>query len=130
MGSGKSNGGLINNTHNDTTRTKWLLSSYAVENYAEALQDLTGVTTGKWFVQHRDVKASRKIENSLPLRNFYRFLQYRNSFNVTVKKLINITIGVIAIDDINVDWTVDIELKIVSGLDNKKLSEISFKRKN
>ena len=47
-----------------------------------------------------------------------------------MKKLINITIGVIAIDDINVDWTVDIELKIVSGLDNKKLSEISFKRKN
>ena len=130
MGSGKSNGGLISNTHNDTTRTKWLLSSYAVENYAKALQDLTGVTTGKWFVQHRDVKASRKIENSLPLRNFYRFLQYRNSFNVTVKKLINITIGVIAIDDINVDWAVDIELKIVSGLDNKKLSEISFKRKN
>lgn len=47
-----------------------------------------------------------------------------------VNKLINIVIGVIAIDDINVDWAVDIGMKIVSGLDNKKLSEISFTRKN
>ena len=47
-----------------------------------------------------------------------------------VNKLINIVIGVIAIDDINVDWAVDIRMKIVSGLDNIKLSEISFTRKN
>ena len=47
-----------------------------------------------------------------------------------MNKLTNIAVGVIAIDDINVDWAIDIGMKIVSGLDNKKLSEISFKRKN
>ena len=46
-----------------------------------------------------------------------------------MNKLTNIAVGVIAIDDINVDRAIDIGMKIVSGLDNKKLSEISFKRK-
>lgn len=38
--------------------------------------------------------------------------------------------SVIASDDIIVDSSVDIGVKIVSGLDDKKLGEISLNRKN
>ena len=43
---GKSEGGLINITHKEAARTKWLLSSHVVVNYSDALRDLTGVKTG------------------------------------------------------------------------------------
>ena len=42
-----------------------------------------------------------------------------------MNELINIATGVTASDDINVDSTVDIRRKIASGLDDKKLGEIS-----
>ena len=48
MGSGKSQGGLINITDNYSARTKWLLSSHIVANYTKAIPDLTGFTTGTW----------------------------------------------------------------------------------
>ena len=47
-----------------------------------------------------------------------------------MNKLINITIGIIASDDINVDSAVDIGKKIFSGLDDKKLGEISLEKKD
>ena len=59
MGSGKSQGGLINITDNYSARTKWLLSSHIVANYTKAIPDLTGFTTGTWSEQHHDVQASR-----------------------------------------------------------------------
>ena len=61
---------------------------------------------------------------------FIDFFDIHNPFKVPVNELINITTGVTASDDINVDSTVDIGMKIVSGLDNKRLREISLKRKD
>ena len=45
-----------------------------------------------------------------------------------MNEVINTFTGVIASDDINVDSAVNIA-KIISGLDDKKLGEISFRRK-
>ena len=61
---------------------------------------------------------------------FIYFFDIHNPFKVPVNELISIATGVIASDDINVDSTVDIGMKIVSGLDNKRLREISLKRKD
>ena len=113
MRSGRSQGGLINFTHNDSARTKWLLLSHIVANYTETLRDLTGITTGTWSEQHPDVQDSRRKENSRYLRNFIDFVDIHNPFKVPVKKLINIATGVIASDYINVDSTVDIGTKII-----------------
>ena len=130
MQSGKSQGGLINTTHNDSAWTKWLLSSHIIANYTEALRNLTGVTTGTWSEQDHDVQASRRKENSHHLRNFIDFSDIHNPFKVLTNELISIATGVIASDDINVDSAVDIGTKIVLGLDNKKPGEISLKRKD
>ena len=130
MQSGKSQGGLINTTHNDSAWTKWLLSSHIIANYTEALRNLTGVTTGTWSEQDHDVQASRRKENSHHLRNFIDFSDIHNPFNVLTNELISIATGVIASDDINVDSAVDIGTKTVLGLDNKKPGEISLKRKD
>ena len=106
------------------------LSSHIVANYIEVSLDLTGVTTGTSSEQHHDVQASRRKENSRHLCNFIDFFDIHSPFKVPIKELINITTGVIASDDINVDSAVDIGTKLVSGLDNKKLDEISLKRKD
>ena len=103
------------------------LSSHIVANYIEVSLDLTGVTTGTSSEQHHDVQASRRKENSRHLCNFIDFFDIHSPFKVPIKELINITTGVIAI---NVDSAVDIGTKLVSGLDNKKLDEISLKRKH
>ena len=47
-----------------------------------------------------------------------------------VSEFVSIATGVVASDDITVNLAIDIETQIVSGLDKKKLGEISFKRKN
>ena len=82
--SGRSQGGLINITHNDSARTKWLLSSYILANYTEALRDLTGLTTGTRSEQHQNVQASRQKENNGHLSNFIDFFDIHNLFKVLV----------------------------------------------
>ena len=91
---------------------------------------MTGVTTGTWSEQHCDVQASRRKENSHHLRNFIDFFDIHNPFKVPVNELVNIATGVIASDDVNVDSAVEIGTKIVSGLDDRKLGDISLKRKD
>ena len=115
MRSGKSQGGLINITHNDSARTKWLLSSHLVANYTEALRDLTGVTSGTWSEQHRDIQANRRKENSQHLRNFIDFFDIHNPFKAPVDDLINIATGVIASENVNVDEAVEIGRNIVAS---------------
>ena len=60
MQSCKSQEGLINSTHNEAARKIWLLLSHIVANYTETLWDLTGVTTGAWSGQHRNVQTCRR----------------------------------------------------------------------
>ena len=59
---GNSEGELINIAHKKAARTKWLLSSYVVANYSNALRDLTGLKTGTWSEQHRDMHLSQRKE--------------------------------------------------------------------
>ena len=127
---GKSHGGLINITRNDAAQTKWLLSSHIVANYAEALWDLTGVTTGRRSKQHHNIRAGRRKENSQHLRNFINFFNIHNPIKVSVNELTNIGTRVIASDVTNVDSVVDIGTKIALGLDNKKLGDISLQSKD
>ena len=121
---------MIHIKHNDSAQTKWLLSSHIVANYTEELLDLTGITTGTWSEQHHDVQASRQKENSRHLSNYIDFFDIRNPFKNPANELIDIATGVIASHDINIETTVDIGTKIVLGLGNKKLGEISLKRKD
>ena len=97
-------------------------------NYTEALQDLTIVTKEAWSEQHHHVQASRRKESSHYLPNFLDFFDIHNLFKALVNDFVNIVTGVIKSDDIYVDLSVDIEVKIDFGLHNKKLCEISNER--
>ena len=121
---------MIHIKHNDSAQTKWLLSSHIVANYTEELLDSTGITTGTWSEQHHDVQASRQKENSRHLSHYIDFFDIGDPFKNPANELIDIATGVIASHDINVETTVDIGTKIVLGLGNKKLGEISLKRKD
>ena len=91
---------------------------------------MTGVNTGTWSEQHRDVQASRRKENSRNLHNFIDFFDIHNPFKAPANELVNIATGVIASEEVNADSAVDIGTKIVSGMDDRKLGDISFKRKD
>ena len=106
MLSGKSEGGLINITHKDAARTKWLLSAHVIANYSTALRDPTGIKTGTWSEQHRDMRQSQRKEGYMHLRSFIDFLEKRNPHK-TSSDMISIATGVIAIGDANVDLVVD-----------------------
>ena len=80
MLSGKTEGGLINITHKEAARTKWLLSAHVVANYSQALRDLTGVKTGTWSEQHRDMRISQRKEGYRHLRNFSRITESIQNF--------------------------------------------------
>ena len=97
-------------------------------NYTEALQDLTIVTKEAWSEQHRHAQASRRKESSHYLPNFLDFFDIYNPFKALVYDFSNIATGVIKSDDIYVDFSVDIGVKIDFGLHNKKLCEISNER--
>ena len=130
MRSGKCLGGSINITHNNTTQTEWLLPSYTVAIYTGAHRDLTEVITGPWFKKYRDVQGIRRKKLSQLLCRFINFFDIHNPFKVAVNQIIYIAAGVLASDDINVDLVDDIGTKIVSCYDDKRLSEIFFKKKN
>lgn len=83
---------------------------------------------GAWSGQHRNVQTCRRKKNNHHIRSFIDFFNIHNLFKVPVNEVINTFTGVIASDDINGDSAVNIA-KIISGLDDKKLSEISFRRK-
>ena len=108
MRSGKTQGGLINVTHKDAARTKWLLSSHVVANYTEALRDLTGTNAGTWSEQHRDMNRCQRKENYNHLRTFIDFMAVHNPFNTQNSDLVNIATGVIASDEVDVDDAMEI----------------------
>ena len=130
MLSGKSEGGLINIIHKEAARTKWLLSSHVVANYSDALRELTGVKTGTWSEQHRDMRLSQRKEGYKHLRNFIDLFEVHSPFKAASSDLINIATGVIASSDVNVDSSIDIGNEIVQKNMNKCLSEISLKKKD
>ena len=130
MLSGKSEGGLINKTHKEAARTKWLLSSHVAANYSNALRDLTGVKTGAWSEQHRGMCLSQWKEGYRHLRNFIDFLEIHNPFKASSSDLINVATGTIASSDVNVYSSIDIKKGILQKVVNKSLSEITLKKKD
>ena len=69
-------------------------------------------------------------KNSHSLRKFINFFDIHNPFTAAINELVSIVTSDIVSDDINVDLAVNIGTKTVSGLDERNLVEISFKRKN
>ena len=130
MLSGKSEGCLINITHKEAVRTKWLLSSHVFANYSNALRDLTGVKTGTWSEQHRDMRLSQRKKGYRHLCNFIDFLEIHNPFKASSSDLVNITTGTIASSAVNVDSSIDIRKGILQKVFNKSLSEITLKKKD
>ena len=99
-----------------------------VVNYSNALRNLTGVKTGTWSEQHRDIRLSKRKEGYRHLRNFIDFLEIHNPFKSSSSEFINIS--TIASSDVNVDSSIDIEKRILQKVVNKSLSEIIFKKKD
>ena len=128
MLSGKSTGGLINITHKEAARTKWLLSAHIVANYSEALRDLTGVKTGTWSEQHREMRMSQRQEGHQHLRKFIDFFEIHNPFSDSCSELKNVATGVIASVKVNVDDAVDIGKSILNKINGKSVGKVSFKK--
>ena len=74
MWSAKTQGGLINITHNESARSKWLLSAHILAEYSEALRSQTGLTKGTLPEQHKDMGFGRRQEDSRDLKKFIDFL--------------------------------------------------------
>ena len=121
---------LINITHKEAARTKWLLSSHVVANYSKSLRDLAGVKIGTWSKQHRDMRLSQRKEGYRHLHNFIDFLEIHNPFKASSSDLTNIATGTIASSDVNVDSSIDIGKGILKKVFNKSLSEITLEKKD
>ena len=113
MLSGKNEGGLINITHKEAAKAKWLLSSHVVANYSNALHNLTGVITGTWSEQHRDMCLSQQKEGYRHLGSFIDFLEIHNPFKASSSDLIKIAAGRIDSSDVTVDSSIDIRKGIL-----------------
>ena len=101
-----------------------------VVNYSNALRNLTGVKTGTWSEQHRDIRLSKRKEGYRHLRNFIDFLEIHNPFKASSSDLINVATGTIASSDVNVYSSIDIKKGILQKVVNKSLSEITLKKKD
>ena len=61
MRSGKTYGGLVNITHKESARTKWLLTAHIVAQYSEALRKLTENAGGTWSEQAIGAKFQERL---------------------------------------------------------------------
>ena len=63
MRSGKTHGGLVNITHKESARTKWLLTAHIVAQYSEALRKLAENAGGTWSEQHQKLYQGSRIRD-------------------------------------------------------------------
>ena len=68
MRSSKTNGGLINITHKEAAKTKWLLSTHVLAQYSDSLRNLTNKTAVPWSEQHRELYLGRRKKDSEDLK--------------------------------------------------------------
>ena len=109
MCSAKTQGGLINITHNESTKAKWLLSAHVVARYTDALRSLTDTFTGIWFEQHRDVRPGNVKQYQVDFQTFVSFLTTHNPFlDEEDHELRNIATGLIADEWVNAENAVKI----------------------
>lgn len=129
MRAGKTEGGLINITHKEAARTKWLLTAHVMAQYTEALRYLTDTFSGTWSQQHTEVRpAAVKLDHD-DLQTFPSFLQVYNPFTTEDStKLINIATGLVADDRVNVEEAVSIGQKVHEKITNLTWENITFNR--
>ena len=131
MRAGKTQGGLINITHKEAAKTKWLLTAHVIAQYTEAIRSLTETFTGTWSEQHREVHPGH-IKNDLKdLKTFQTFLESHNPFTTTdCTQLRNISTGVIADARVNVDDAKSIGIEIHNQLTDQRYGDITMKKSN
>jgi hypothetical protein len=132
MRSGKAEGGLINITHKEAARTKWLLSAHTITQYSDSLRTLTDVSTGTWSEQHREMHCGRIKQDRGDFLKIHTYLRFHNPFEVLptddVETLRNISTGTIADDRVNVDQAFKIGEAIQEKITNQNLSDVKFKK--
>ena len=77
MGAGKTYGGLINITHKEAARTKWLLSAHVRAQYSDAIRDLTSTSTGTWSNQHRQMNQGCRWHDFDDLQKFINIVSLK-----------------------------------------------------
>ena len=87
MRAGKTHGGLINITHNDSARTKWLLSVHILAQYSDALRIITNTNTGTWSEQHKELSQSRRKKDTDDPVKFYNFFYLFTTHSKLVTKM-------------------------------------------
>ncbi len=128
MRAGKTQGGLINITHKESARTKWLLSAHVVAQYNDAIRSLTETYTGTWSDQHREVRPGIITQDKKDLETFTQYLQTHNPFAVDEDHLQNIATGVIADARVTVDDAVNIGNRIHAKLNNQRFADAVLKK--
>jgi hypothetical protein len=129
MRAGKTQGGLINITHKESARTKWLLTAHVVAQYTDALRLLTGTYTGTWSEQHREMHMGCRKQDCEDLQKFVTFLKNHNPFTVDdEEQLRNVSTGMIADERVNVDDALTIGLEIHKKITGQKFGDIVLKQ--
>lgn len=128
MRAGKTQGGLINITHRDSARTKWLLSAHIVAQYTDALRVMTNTSTDDTD-HHREVNPGRIRQDVDDLQTFVSFLRTHSPFKKAPEdQLRNIATEVVAIDKVNVEEAIQIGQKIQSNLTGKSIGDVVMKK--
>jgi hypothetical protein len=128
MRAGKTQGGLINITHKESARTKWLLTAHIIAQYTHALRSLTDTFTGTWSEQHRDVHPANMRRDVEDMKKFTLFLREHNPFAVEDDQLRNIATGLIADHRVTADDAIDIGRRIHEKLNEKRFGDITLKK--
>ena len=106
-------GGLVNVTHKEWARTKWLLTAHLVAWYREALRKLTENAGGTCSEQHRELYQCSRVRDHDELQNV---LVFRRSHNPLTSgdptQLRNTSTGVVADHRVNSDDALNIGAKI------------------
>ncbi|XP_071081970.1 uncharacterized protein [Haliotis cracherodii] len=128
MRAGKTQGGLINITHKDSARTKWLLSAHIVAQYTDALRLMTN-TSSEIVDHHRDMNPGRIKQNYADLQTFLSFLRSHNPFMAAPEhQLRNIASEVVAVDKVNVDEAFEIGTRIQLNMTGMKFGDVVLKK--
>ena len=103
----------------EAQRAHWLLSVPATAEINRAMQDFTD----------QKVETSERSENWTRRNTLEEFLNERNHFSEE-SYLRNIETGVIADTNVNADIAKEVGQNILKAMNDQKISDFSFKRKN
>ena len=127
MRSVKSSGGLTRGTGmTENCRTIWVLSRPICSMVHNAMQELTGVEH-RTSEQNRGMSPSKISRDWHDMNVLYRFFRERNPFDVE-GELMNISTGIRAFDNVNVDDAFAVGEHILQDMSGKSVSQHTFKK--